>query len=147
MTIPFFGLYGATKHAVEAMTDSYRYELSQLGVDVVLVQPGPYPTQLYAGTTQAADVSRTKEYGEVANVPAAFVRTLEGIFSTATAPDPRDVAKTLVELIATPAGKRPSRMVVGLPFGADAATTAIRPIQSQLISGLQMDQLATLKVR
>lgn len=39
VTIPFFGLYGASKYAVEAMTDSYRYELSQLGVDVVLVQP------------------------------------------------------------------------------------------------------------
>ena len=28
ITFPFFGLYGASKHAVEALTDSYRYELS-----------------------------------------------------------------------------------------------------------------------
>jgi NAD(P)-dependent dehydrogenase (short-subunit alcohol dehydrogenase family) len=47
-TIPFTGLYGATKHAVEAMTDSGRYELSQLGVDVVLVQPSAYPTHMCA---------------------------------------------------------------------------------------------------
>src|SRR5579871_1910927 len=47
VTLPFFGLYGATKFAVEALTESYRYELSQLGVDVVLVQPGPFPTELY----------------------------------------------------------------------------------------------------
>jgi NAD(P)-dependent dehydrogenase (short-subunit alcohol dehydrogenase family) len=39
VTFPFFGLYGASKYALEALTDSYRYELSQLGVDVVLVQP------------------------------------------------------------------------------------------------------------
>ena len=30
ITLPFFGLYGASKYAVEAMSDSYRYELSQL---------------------------------------------------------------------------------------------------------------------
>ena len=34
VTFPFFGLYGASKFALEALTDSYRYELSQLGVDV-----------------------------------------------------------------------------------------------------------------
>jgi NADP-dependent 3-hydroxy acid dehydrogenase YdfG len=39
VTIPFYGLYGATKQALEALSDTYRYELSQLGVDVVLVQP------------------------------------------------------------------------------------------------------------
>jgi NAD(P)-dependent dehydrogenase (short-subunit alcohol dehydrogenase family) len=147
VTIPFFGLYGATKHAVEAMTDSYRYELSQLGIDVVLVQPGPYPTQLNAASVQGADARRAAEYGEVANLPGAFVQVLQGIFSGATAPDPHDVAKTLVDLIATPAGKRPSRVVVGLPFGADAANTAIQPLQAQLISGLKFDQLSTLKVR
>jgi NADP-dependent 3-hydroxy acid dehydrogenase YdfG len=30
VTIPFFGLYGASKYAVEALSESYRYELSQL---------------------------------------------------------------------------------------------------------------------
>ena len=45
VTFPFFGLYGASKYAVEALTDSYRYELSQFGVDVVLVQPSAYPDE------------------------------------------------------------------------------------------------------
>jgi NADP-dependent 3-hydroxy acid dehydrogenase YdfG len=39
MTIPFLGLYGATKFAVEALTESYRYELSQLGIDSTLIAP------------------------------------------------------------------------------------------------------------
>ena len=34
VTFPFSGLYGASKFAVEALTDSYRYEISQLGIDV-----------------------------------------------------------------------------------------------------------------
>src|SRR6185369_7702056 len=44
VTFPFFGIYGASKFAVEALTDGFRYELSQLGIDVVLVQPSAYPT-------------------------------------------------------------------------------------------------------
>jgi len=46
ITLPFFGLYGASKYAVEAISESYRYELSQFGVDVVLVQPSAYPTNI-----------------------------------------------------------------------------------------------------
>ena len=55
VTFPFFGIYGASKFAVEALTDSLRYEVSQLGVDVVLVQPSAYPTNMYAAIQQPAD--------------------------------------------------------------------------------------------
>ena len=48
VTFPFFGIYGASKFAVEALTDSLRYEVSPFGVDVVLVQPSAYPTKMYA---------------------------------------------------------------------------------------------------
>src|SRR6267154_56636 len=44
VTFPFVGIYGASKFAVEALTDSLRYEVSQLGVEVVEVQPSGYPT-------------------------------------------------------------------------------------------------------
>lgn len=48
VTFPFFGIYGASKFAVEALTDSLRYEVSQLDIDVALVQPSAYPTPMYA---------------------------------------------------------------------------------------------------
>ncbi len=66
VTFPFFGLYGASKFAVEALTDSYRYEVSQLGIDVALVQPSAYPTQLFASATPPADTGRAAEYGTLA---------------------------------------------------------------------------------
>jgi NAD(P)-dependent dehydrogenase (short-subunit alcohol dehydrogenase family) len=146
VTIPFIGLYGASKFAVEAMTESYRYELSQLGIDVVLVQPSAYPTKLYSSLQQAGDARRAAEYGEVANVPGEFVKFLTGVFSGDNPPDSHDVAKALVELIATPAGKRPERIVVGAPFGADAVNAAVAPIQAQLVKGIGMDGLSKLKV-
>jgi NADP-dependent 3-hydroxy acid dehydrogenase YdfG len=147
VTIPFIGLYGASKHAVEALTESYRYELSQLGIDVVLIQPSAYPTGLYAATQQAKDAGRAKQYGDIANLPAAFAQFLQGVFSGANAPNSHDVAKALAELIATSDGKRPDRLVVGAGYGADAVNAAVQPIQSQMISGIGFDKLQELNLQ
>jgi NADP-dependent 3-hydroxy acid dehydrogenase YdfG len=146
VTIPFFGLYGASKHAVEALTESYRYELSQLGIDVVLIQPGPYPTKLYTSIQQPSDGARANEYGDIAALPGGISAFLNSVFSKSDAPDPHDVARAIGTLIDTPAGKRPARVVVGLAFGADLANAAIEPFQAKLISGLGFDGLAKLKV-
>ena len=146
VTIPFIGLYGASKFAVEALTEGYRYELSQLGVDVVLIQPSAYPTGLYSATQQPADPHRAEEYGEIAALPGAFVEFLKGVFSGADAPDSHKVSKALVRLIATPAGKRPDRVIVGAGYGADAVNAAVRPIQTQMIAGIGFDKLQTLNV-
>lgn len=146
LTLPFYGLYGASKHAVEALTDGYRYELSQLGIDVVLVQPGPYPTNLWAAIQKPSDPARADQYGDVAALPGKFVEFLGGVFSGPNAPNPHDTAKAIAELVGTPAGKRPDRVVVGLAFGADAANSAIGPIQGQVISGVGMEHLTKLKI-
>lgn len=147
VTIPFIGLYGASKFAVEALTESYRYELSLLGVDVVLVQPSAYPTGLYSATQQPADSGRAQEYGEIAKLPGAFVQFLSEVFSSAEAPDSHDVAKELVKLIATPAGQRPDRVIVGAGYGADAVNAAVQPIQAQMISGIGFDALKKLTIQ
>jgi NADP-dependent 3-hydroxy acid dehydrogenase YdfG len=146
VTLPFFGLYGATKHAVEAVTDGYRYELSQSGIDVVLIQPGPYPTQLYTAILNPADLNRVEMYGDVASLHDGFVSYLGGLFQSAEAPKPHDIAEALLTLIDTPSGQRAGRVVVGLDFGAIAANESIAPIQSQLIDNIGFTHLKTLKV-
>ena len=40
LTFPGGGLYHASKHAVEALSDALRFEVRPFGVDVVVVQPG-----------------------------------------------------------------------------------------------------------
>ncbi len=146
VTIPFIGLYGASKFAVEAMTESYRYELSQLGIDVVLVQPSAYPTHLYASTQQADQPDVAAEYGEVAALPGAFSEFLQGVFSSAEAPDSHDIAIALKQLIATTPGARPDRVVVGTSYGADAINDAVKPIQSGMIKSIGFDKLLSLKI-
>jgi len=145
VTIPFTGLYGASKFALEALTEGYRYELSQLGV--VLVQPSAYPTGLYSATQHPADPHRAEEYGEIAALPGAFVEFLKGVFSGADAPDSHEVSEALVGLIAMAAGERPDRIVVGAPYGADAVNAAVRPIQAQIIGGIGFDKLQKLNVQ
>jgi NAD(P)-dependent dehydrogenase (short-subunit alcohol dehydrogenase family) len=41
MTVPLLGIYQASKHAVEAISDAMRYELAAFRIGVVLVEPGP----------------------------------------------------------------------------------------------------------
>ena len=146
VTLPFFGLYGASKYAVEAMTDSYRYELSQLGVDVVLVQPSAYPTNMYAAAQKPANGELAKSYGETAEVPGKILKTFMTLFQGENAPNPQDVATAIDKIVATPAGSRPERVVVGLPFGSDAVNTAVAPIQRGVIDSLGLGDLTKLKI-
>ena len=63
VTFPFVGIYGASKFAVEALTDSLRYEVSQLGVEVVAVQPSGYPTNFFTNIQTPAGIEVTESYG------------------------------------------------------------------------------------
>ncbi len=131
VTFPFFGLYGASKFAVEALTDSFRYEVSQFGIDVALVQPSAYPTQLFASVTQPADTGRAAEYGAVGKIPGAMFEQFNTMFSGPDAPDPHDIAEALAKLIATPKGDRPTCTVVGASYGADTLNNATEPVSGE----------------
>lgn len=39
------GAYGATKHAIEALSNTMRIELAGSGIDIVLIEPGPITTK------------------------------------------------------------------------------------------------------
>ncbi|WP_417840034.1 SDR family oxidoreductase [Tritonibacter scottomollicae] len=146
VTFPFFGIYGASKFAVEAMSDSYRYELSQLGVDVCLVQPSAYPTQMYASAAQPLDQSTVDAYGEIGKIPAAMFDQFMTMLSGADAPNPQDIADAVSDLVAQPSGARATRVVVGTSFGADAVNAAIAPIQAETVKALGVDRLERSKV-
>lgn len=44
---PTLGIYCATKHAVEGYTKSLKFELEQFGIDVALVKPGEFMTNVF----------------------------------------------------------------------------------------------------
>lgn len=53
LVFPFVGVYGATKHAVEATTDGLRRELSIFGIRVVGIEPGNIRTPIWDKSNDA----------------------------------------------------------------------------------------------
>jgi NAD(P)-dependent dehydrogenase (short-subunit alcohol dehydrogenase family) len=146
VTFPFFGLYGATKYALEALTEGYRYELSQLGIDVVLLQPSAYPTAMFANMQGPADSARVAEYGVVAKIPGTMMESFGNMLSGSDAPKAQEIADAIRGLIAQPAGTRAFRTVVGADFGAETINAQTAPVQAEVLKGLGLGHLDTLKV-
>ncbi|MBP88693.1 MAG: short-chain dehydrogenase/reductase [Planctomycetaceae bacterium] len=52
---PYVGAYAASKHALEALSDSLRVELRHFGVTVSLVEPGDVDTPIWQKSREAAN--------------------------------------------------------------------------------------------
>ena len=111
LSLPCFGTYAASKQAVEALADAQRDELKELGIDVVLLEPGAYPTPVGDKGLYTSD-ARADEYGAIAGLPKQVGEGLGQLFSSPDAPNPQDVADAVKKLVDMPAGKRPDRVVV-----------------------------------
>ena len=107
--MPFLGLYGATKFALEGLTESYHYELAPFGIDAAILEPGTFPTTISANRQVAADAGRFSLYQAAMN---AFTVPFYAENRSATPPDPQEVADAIARVIAQPAGERPLRTVV-----------------------------------
>jgi NADP-dependent 3-hydroxy acid dehydrogenase YdfG len=141
VTFPFIGIYGASKFAVEALTDSLRYEVSQLGVEVVEVQPSGYPTNFFTNLQSPASTEVTKAYGEVGEIPDEMVKTLMASLEGKNAPNPHDVGEAVAKLVGQSKGSRAARTVVGAPFGSDKANQDVAPLQAQVVEALGLSHL------
>jgi NAD(P)-dependent dehydrogenase (short-subunit alcohol dehydrogenase family) len=144
VTFPFFSIYGASKFAVEALSDGLRYEVSQFGVEVVLVQPSAYPTPMYAGVQQPADAQRVASYGPVGEIPGKMFGTFMEMFKGENGPNPHDVAEAVARIVSLEKGARPTRVVVGTAFGADTINDSTAPVQAQVLQGLGLGALDKL---
>jgi len=64
LTFPGGGIYHATKHAVEALSDALRFEVSEFGVHVAIIEPGLIVTEF--GETAAGSLDEVTEHGPYA---------------------------------------------------------------------------------
>lgn len=64
LTFPGGGIYHATKHAVEALSDALRFEVKGFGVDVVIIEPGLIVTEF--GETANASIGAVEDHGPYA---------------------------------------------------------------------------------
>jgi NAD(P)-dependent dehydrogenase (short-subunit alcohol dehydrogenase family) len=146
---PLFGVYHASKWAVEGYSLGMRTELASAGVDVVVVEPGPFATELFPRTPQPAD-----EDGRGATYPASLHAATEGmgaafeqIFeSDEVNTDPSLVVDTFVNLVDMAPGTRPFRSVVGFDFGVvGPMNDAADPLYGQLWEAMGLSDVAVLK--
>ncbi|MGF6507780.1 oxidoreductase [Paraburkholderia sp. 32] len=87
---PYMGLYSASKHAVEGLTETLDHEVRQFGIRVTLVEPSFTRTNLDVNASQAS--SKIAAYDrERALASSATVNSVKG------GPAPDGVAKTIVE--------------------------------------------------
>lgn len=136
---PFFSTYSATKHALEGYSQGLRYEVSPFGIDVAIVEPGPFGTGLLASGQTPAHGDVTASYGELAGVPAAMGAHFAAFLQSEEAPKPQLVVDAYVALVDLPAGKRPTRTVVGITWGVDEMNAAKQPIQDRVLKEMQLE--------
>jgi NADP-dependent 3-hydroxy acid dehydrogenase YdfG len=100
LTFPGGGVYHATKHAVEALSDALRFEVREFGIDVVVIEPGLIKTEF--GKTAAATVEPKEDgspYAEFdARVAALTAEAYEGPMARLGA-GPEAVAKVIERAI------------------------------------------------
>jgi NAD(P)-dependent dehydrogenase (short-subunit alcohol dehydrogenase family) len=79
LTFPGGGIYHATKHAVEALSDVLRFEVQGFGVDVVVIEPGLIVTDF--GETAAASVNDVEEHGPYTQFNATVAKLTADAYS------------------------------------------------------------------
>ncbi|NQV97649.1 MAG: SDR family oxidoreductase [Acidimicrobiaceae bacterium] len=93
---PSFGPYSMTKHALEAMGKAMRAELAPTGIDVTLINPGPYNT----GFNDRMAASMWDWFGDGSvSAPATELFRAIGTMVTGNQMDPIEVVNRLVELV------------------------------------------------
>lgn len=130
-TTPFMGVYASSKFAIEALAETSAYELKPFGVDVSIVEPGAYVTNIGNRAVMADDVARTESYGEFGTI---FAQTLTGLAGAAS-DKAFEVADVIVDLGRRERGHRPLRVVVGGNQAAAAINSAVAPISQAVLDG------------
>ena len=137
---PGFGVYHASKWGLEGLSEAMRYELAPLGIDVVIVEPGPFSTNFFGNIVPATSEDIASAYQHVGESFEGFGKQVEGMFEDANAPtDPMIVVKIFENLINTPNGSRPLRTIAGLDFGFQALNDAVEPIRKASLESMGLE--------
>lgn len=142
---PFSAVYGASKFALEGLSEGLHYEARPLGVDVAIIQPGAFPTEMSQKIQAGSDTSVVDDYKLIAEVPEKMFNALSQMFKTVK-PDPQNIADAVVKLINLPKGQRPLRTVVDPSTGeiVKTANEAVQVEYDRVLTAFGMKDLLSL---
>ncbi len=143
IVVPSMGFYCASKWAMEALAEEYRYELANLGIDSVIIQPGAYPTAVFSNIERAADTMREEAYGAVNGIADRIL----GMLGAAKG-NPQEIADVVLHTIETPPGQRKLRQRVGSGVQGIADLNQLsETVQEQILAAYGMTGLTKLDPR
>jgi NAD(P)-dependent dehydrogenase (short-subunit alcohol dehydrogenase family) len=96
---PFGGLYSASKHAIEAITEALHFEVRAFGIRVVLIEPGQYGTSLLDNAFTGRRFTPASPYWETS---AHFDDRLARLLPAGAKADPQEVAALIQEAVDAP---------------------------------------------
>jgi NAD(P)-dependent dehydrogenase (short-subunit alcohol dehydrogenase family) len=137
LVVPGMAFYCASKFALEALGEAYRYDLAAQGIDSVIVEPGAHKTDVFNNLITAADEERTRTYGAVAQFAPKISAAL-----SASAADAQEVADAVLRIIETPAGQRQLRYRISRAnLGVDEINALCEQVQERMLDafGLTSD--------
>jgi NAD(P)-dependent dehydrogenase (short-subunit alcohol dehydrogenase family) len=103
---PGLGIYAASKHAIEGLSEAVSRELSHLGIVTMIVEPGAFRTE-WSGASLRVTERCIKDYEDTARATVRLVRSWYG----RQCGDPERAADAIISAVqsATP----PIRLVLG----------------------------------
>ncbi|WP_066064702.1 oxidoreductase [Neobacillus soli] len=95
MAFPGLSPYVASKHAIEGWSESLRLEMKPFGIDVVLIEPGSYKTNIWSTGKQITELSLQSKspYYKYMRKIEDYIQAEEGHYG-----DPQEVAKKVVKI-------------------------------------------------
>lgn len=110
--VPYAGHYSATKFALEAMGEQLAYELVPHNIEVTIIEPGGYPTEVWVNRNiYTSALKQRAEEVHKQGYPRVVASMGEEDGSGRSA-NPMDVPRAIADTIAMPAGTRPLRFAV-----------------------------------
>ena len=112
---PYSGSYAASKHALEALSESLHFEVSHLGIRVCVIEPGRFSTGFFENIVKP-DTWEGSQHQERAMAFREALMRLDNISDneseeSAGPPDPQEVADAIVRAVSD--SKTPFRTLVG----------------------------------
>jgi NAD(P)-dependent dehydrogenase (short-subunit alcohol dehydrogenase family) len=113
LVVPGYAQYSPTKFALEALSEQLAYEVASQGIEVTIIQPGGYPTDIWANQVAlSADLKERVPEALLAAYPQLTANLGVDTGGGGGDTDPMDIPRAIAEIIALPAGTRPLRRAV-----------------------------------
>lgn len=148
LSVPFQGPYSPSKWAAEALAESYRTEVSNLGIESCIIEPGAFPTKFVGSLMQPSEKERSSDYGAIKDLPDTLLASVESVFEANPDQTVELVSDAIVKLIKMPHGDRPMRTEVDMMFMGNLVAPLNRQLEEankKVYEAFQMDYLTKVK--